>query len=418
MKGLFITAILGVAIVLSTNGQTQMEQRVDKLANALVDSGKVAGISILLMRDGQPLYNKAFGYANMETRTPLSRNDIFRIASQTKAITSLAAMMLWEQGKFLLDDPLSRYIPEFGHPQVLTSFNPVDSSYTSRPATREITVRDLFRHTSGITYAIFSSDGRFNAIYAKAGIGTGIGSRGTLKEQIHKLASMPLVHDPGTAFTYGLNTDILGYLVEVWSGTTLDKFMQERIFAPLEMKDTYFQVPASKAGKLVSLNRINGTRTERVTGTIYEGNDPAYPLRDGIWLSGGAGLSSTTSDYANFLQLLVNKGVYKNRRLIGERTLESMSTNQLAPGTTAKGQDPNFAFGLGWALITSDNKYLYSSPVGTIYWGGAFNTHYWADASNKIIGLVFTQEYLPASYFDLGHLFKNIVYSSINNGHE
>ncbi|MCV9928590.1 beta-lactamase family protein [Flavobacterium sp. LS1R49] len=412
----FIMAIAFIGI--SVEAQTIKKEkydRIDKLAEQLLNQKKISGTSILLIKDGTVIYEKAFGFADIETKKPMETNSIFRIASQTKAITSIAAMILWEEGKFLLDEPVSKYIPAFKNPKVLVSFNAKDSSYTTKPASREITVRDLFRHTSGITYPVFSIDERFNAIYAKAGITTGIGSKGILKEEIIKLGNMPLLHNPSEAFTYGLNTDVLGYLVEIWSGKKLDVFFKERIFEPLNMNDTYFTLPKEKENRLVSVYHNLNSKLEKVKIPIYEGNEIMYPITKGIYNSGGAGLSSTTADYGKFLQMLLNKGEYNHKRLIGQKTVALLMENQLSDAVKINGMGEDFQFGLGFGLVTEKNKYLYSSSTGTFYWGGAFNTHYWADPKEGLIGLVFTQEYMPESYWDLGLLFKNTIYPYLNS---
>lgn len=397
------------------NLKTEKYKRIDQITQQLLSQNKIAGAAVLILKNDKVIYNKAFGFADIETKKPMQTNSIFRVASQTKAITSIAAMMLWEEGKFLLDEPVSKYIPAFKNPKVLLSFNPKDSSYTTEPASREITIRDLLRHTSGITYPVFSIDERFNAIYAKGGIVTGIGSKGVLKEEITKLAQMPLLHNPGEAFTYGLNTDVLGYLIEIWSGKKLDVFFKERIFKPLSMEDTYFCLPKEKESRLVSVYHNSNSKLEKVKSLIYEGNEVTYPFSKEVYTSGGAGLSTTTTDYARFLQLLLNKGQYNHKRLIGEKTIALIMENQLNDKVKINGMDADFQFGLGFGLVTQKNKYLYSSSVGTFYWGGAFNTHYWADPEEGLIGLVFTQEYMPESYWDLGLLFKNAIYSSLNS---
>jgi CubicO group peptidase (beta-lactamase class C family) len=386
--------------------------RLDKLAKEVIEKKQIAGISILIIKDGKPVYNKAFGYADVEKKTQLRTDHIFRIASQTKAITSLAALMLWEEGKFLLDDPISKYIPEFKRTSVLDKFNASDSSYTTIPTVREITIRDLFRHTSGIAYPVFSDNSTINAIYTKANIATGIGSKGNLKEKIALLAQQPLVHQPGVAFTYGLNDDVLGYLIEIWSGVSLSNFFQARIFGPLGMKDTYFHLPKEKAGRLVALSvKDNKGSFSNVHTPIYEGNNTDYPLEEDVYLSGGAGLVSTTADYAKFLNLFLKDGHTGGKRLIGAKTLELMLTNQLSDDIKKPGE---LQFGLGVALITRKNKYMQSPSVGSLYWGGIFNTHYWVDKEERLIGLVYTQEY-DAYSEDIGHLFKNVIYSTLED---
>ncbi|HEU5147601.1 MAG TPA: serine hydrolase domain-containing protein, partial [Chryseosolibacter sp.] len=226
----------------------------------------------------------------------MKRDDIFRIASQSKAITSLAAMMLWEEGKFLLDDPISKYIPEFKNPKVIKSFSKEDSTFTTEPAVREITVRHLLTHSSGLDYAVIGST-EFKAIYAKAGIPSGIGNDAdVLADKMKLLGSMPLKHQPGERWTYGLNTDVLGYLVEIWSGQSFDQFLKTRIFEPLGMKDTYFYLPKNKHNRLVALHGNKDGKVFKMKSAAYDALDVDYPKRQGTYFSGGAGLSSTAED--------------------------------------------------------------------------------------------------------------------------
>ncbi len=209
--------------------------RIDRVLQQAVDSGWVAGAAAFMARDSKIVYDKAFGYSDVEAKTPLATENIFRIASQTKAITSVAVMMLFEEGRFLLDDPISKYIPEFSRPGVVDKYNPADTSYTTIPAEREVTIRDLLTHTSGIDYAGIGSS-MMNAIYAKAGIPTGfVSEKINLGEKIRALGKLPLAHNPGERFTYGLNTDVLGYLVEVVSGESFDVYLKNHLFEPLGM---------------------------------------------------------------------------------------------------------------------------------------------------------------------------------------
>ncbi len=221
-------------------------KRIDKLIQQYIDSNWISGAIAIVAKDGNIVYHNAIGYDDKEKNKPLQKDAIWRIASQTKAITSVGVMMLVEEGKFLLDDAISKYIPQFRKPIVLDKFNKTDSTYTTLPAKREITIRDLLTHTSGIGYAQIGSE-TMNAIYAKAGVLGGIGLKGgLLSDNIKKLATLPLVHQPGEKFTYGLNTDVLGYLIEVVSGLSLDQFFRKNIFDPLGMKDTYFYLPKEK----------------------------------------------------------------------------------------------------------------------------------------------------------------------------
>ncbi|MEC5147047.1 serine hydrolase domain-containing protein [Chitinophaga sp. 212800010-3] len=396
---------------------TQRLSRIDEFITHQIKEQHIPGAVALIIRDNNIIYNKAFGYADIASGKKMQVNNIFRIASQSKAITSLAAMMLWEENKFLLDDPVSKYIPAFKDPQVLVHFNASDSTWTTRPASRDITIRDLLRHTSGIAYAAVFSDPVMQAIYQKAGIPSGIGTTAsTLKEKINLLAKLPLQHDPGEKFTYGLNTDVLGYLVEIWSGRPLDEFLRKRIFEPLEMNDTWFHLPADKQQQLTTLYENVGQELKPVTHPIYEGVNPDFPKLNGTYLSGGAGLSSTTGDYAKFLSLFLNKGVYKTKRLVSRKTIELMLTNQLPDGTGISPLPPqpeNFRFGLGFGLETPANDYLSPMTVGSFRWDGAFTTFGWADPQEHIIGLLFTQEYL-SPWWRMGDEFKTLTYQAIN----
>jgi CubicO group peptidase (beta-lactamase class C family) len=207
-------------------------ERIDQMLQDYVSRNQVPGAVGFIARRGKVVYHKAFGYSNIETRSPLKKTDIFRIASQTKAITSLAVMMLWEEGRFLLDDPVSKYIPEFKNPKILSALNWSDTSYTTTPAKSEITVRQLLTHTSGLDYAAIGSQ-EFKAIYARAGVPAGIGtSDDRLADKMKVLGSLPLKHNPGEQYTYSLSADVLGYLVEVISGLSLDEFFRKRIFEP------------------------------------------------------------------------------------------------------------------------------------------------------------------------------------------
>ena len=325
--------------------------RIDNLIRQYVDSGWVNGVNVLIARNGKIVYNKTFGLADAEKKVSMKTDAIFRIASQTKAVTSVAVMMLFEEGKFLLDDPISKYIPAFAHPKVLAEFNEKDSTFTTTTAKREITIRDLLTHTSGIDYAQIGSK-KMTAIYAKAGIYAGfVSDKLLLADAINKLGALPLVHQPGEKFTYGLNVDVLGYLVEKISGMSLDRFFRERIFGPLGMKDTYFYLPVNKFGRLVN---VYGTDRKnhivKWTKTTFPGVDADYPKANGTYYSGGAGLSSTILDYAIFIQMLLNNGEYNGKRLLSRHTIEMMTTNQIGNLTV----NTNDKFGLGFEITTRE----------------------------------------------------------------
>lgn len=377
---------------------------IDKLLEDQVRNQSIPGAVALIIRNGKVAYYKAFGYSDVENKSRLRKDDIFRIASQSKAITSLAAMMLWEEGKFLLDDPLSRYIPEFKNPKVLKGFNKDDSTYTTEPASREITIRQLLTHSSGIDYAVIGSQ-EFKAIYAKAGIPSGIGNdHDVLADKMKMLGSMPLKHQPGERWTYGLNTDVLGYLVEIWSGIPFDQFLKTRIFDPLGMKDTYFYLPEDKHDRLVALHGNKDGKVYKLKSAAFDALSTDYPKLKGTYFSGGAGLSSTVEDYAKFLQLFLNHGEFNGVRLLGRKTVELMLTDQLP--------ELDNEFGLGFGLETARNDFRSPVSIGSFSWGGAFSTQYWADPRENLIGIIYTNIYNnPHGY--IAEKFRVLTYQSI-----
>ncbi|WP_247237404.1 serine hydrolase [Telluribacter sp. SYSU D00476] len=390
----------------SVGMSTERLQRIESVVQDYVNQQRIAGAVALVVRNGKIVYYKGIGYDDMDTKSPLKRDAIFRIASQTKAITSTAVMMLYEEGKLLLDDPVSKYIPSFKEPKVLATFNEKDTTFTTVPAKREITIRDLLTHTSGISYAGIGTK-EATAIYAKYKIPSGIGTPNyKLADAITLLGTMPLVHQPGEKFSYGLNTDVLGYVVEVVSGKTLDEFFRQRIFEPLGMKDTYFYLPSDKAGRLTTLytqNREGAT----IKSVARNGSTPDFPKQKGTFYSGGAGLSSTAYDYAIFLQSMLNGGQYGSKRILGPITIDMMTANQIGDLNVGARK-----FGLGYAVATEKEAARIPVSVGTYEWGGIFGTTYWADPKEGIVALIMTQKY-PNSYGDLSDKFKVLVYQAI-----
>jgi CubicO group peptidase (beta-lactamase class C family) len=364
-------------------------QRIDNMVKGYIDEGKLNGAAALIARNGKIVYYRAFGYDDRENKKPLKRDAIFRIASQTKAITSVAIMMLYEEGKFLLDDPISKYIHSFKNPQVLDKYNSKDTTYTTVPAKREITIRDLLSHTSGIGYAQIGSP-EFVAIYSKNKLNSFFGQgSASLAEDIQKLGALPLLHNPGEKFTYGLNSDVLGYLVEVISGMSLNDFFMKRIFIPLGMKDTYFYLPPDKQNRLVTTYYPDSTGKLQKLPSDFNDNGPLdinYPKTKGTYYSGGAGLSSTVYDYAVFLQMLLNGGEYDGKRLLSRHTIRLMTMNQLG--------DINYGvnnFGLGFNVVTEKGSAASPVSAGSYNWGGIYSTNFWVDPKEKLIGLFYKQ---------------------------
>ncbi|GEO05671.1 serine hydrolase [Adhaeribacter aerolatus] len=387
---------------------TERLQRLDRVLQEYTEKNYVPGAIALIARNGKIVYHKAVGLDDTDNKKPLKRDAIMRIASQTKAITSIGLMMLYEEGKFLLDDPLSKYIPAFRNPKVLDKFNPKDSSYTTVPARGQVTIRQLLTHTSGIGYPAIGTK-EATAIYAKAHVTSGISTpNAKLADAMNTLGTLPLMHQPGEQFTYGLSTDVLGYLIEILSGQPLDVYFQKRIFEPLGMKDTYFYLPAEKHNRLAILYAEDAAKNT-IKARPRFGAGPDYPKVNGTYFSGGAGLSSTAYDYAIFLQMLLNGGEYNGKRLLGPATVKLITTNQI--GDVNQGDNK---FGLGFGIITAKGSAKFGIPAGSFEWGGYFGTTYWVDPANGIVALLYTQK-TPNSYGNLSDKFRAQVYQAITD---
>ncbi|WP_426059511.1 serine hydrolase domain-containing protein [Hymenobacter sp. B1770] len=383
-------------------------QRLDQLLQEYTADGRVPGTIALVMRDGKVLYRKAFGVDDMAAKTPLRSDAIMRIASQTKAVTSVGLMLLYEEGKFQLDDPVSKYLPAFANPKVLATFNEKDSTYTTVPAKSEITIRQLFTHTSGISYPVIGTK-EAKAIYAKAGIPSGIGTPGgSLAKSMDALGLLPLMHQPGERFTYGLSVDVLGRLIEVLSGQSLDQYLRTRLFEPLGMKDTWFYLPADKQARLAKLYTEDAAKNTVPMGP-RDGMIPDYPKAPGTYFSGGAGLSSTIDDYATFLQMMLNNGSHNGRRLLKPATVALITQNQM--GEVSQG---NNKFGLGFSITTAQSAAARQPGLseGSYEWGGIFGTTYWVDPKQKLVALIYTQKYPSGTARDLADKFKTAVYQT------
>lgn len=386
-------------------------QRIDREMNEWVQKGWMPGGVALIIRNGKIVYYKAAGYNDLETKAAMAKDGIFRIASQTKAITSVAIMILFEEGKLLLDDPVSKYIPAFRKQQVLDKFNAGDTTYTTAPAKKEVTIRELLSHTSGIGYAQIGSR-ESNAIYAKHDLTAGIAVKeDKLLDAMNRLGKLPLMHQPGEKWTYGLNTDLLGCLVEVISGVSLDEFFKKRIFEPLGMNDTYFQVPTAKASRLVNLYLEDSTGVLRKSkGNMLNGKfiTPEYPLQPSTYYSGGAGLSSTIYDYGVFLQMLLNGGVYNGKRILSRNTVRMMTMNQIGD-VPFRGDDK---FGLGFQVVSERGSARTPAQPGTFSWGGAFATSYWVDPKEKIV-MLFYRQLQSSTKGEVVEKFRALTYQAL-----
>jgi len=383
--------------------------------NRHVAEKQIPGAIGLIARRGKIAYQEAFGLADIEAGKPMQLETIHRIYSMSKPVTSVAVMMLYEEGKFQLNDPVAKYLPEFAKMQVgIEEKDPQTGkpSLKTVPAKRPITVRDLLRHTSGLTYGFFGET-LVDREYRKAKILSDL----NLAEFVTNLAKLPLLYEPGTRWNYSVSVDVLGRLVEVLSGKAFDQFLQERIFTPLTMRDTGFYVPADKKDRLAKLYRptkdghiqpatICATRqecTEKFPDAV-----PSY-LEPPTLLSGGGGLVSTASDYLRFCQMLLNQGQYDGQRLLSRKTVQLMSSDNLG---TIPGMGPGYGFGLGFAVSKAPGEAGMMGSAGEYNWGGAAGTRFWIDPQEELIG-IFMIQILPHTGLEYGSEFRVLTYQAI-----
>jgi CubicO group peptidase (beta-lactamase class C family) len=386
--------------------------RLSAVMQQYVDEGRVAGIVTLVARSGRVVHHEPFGKADVEANLPMKKDTIFRIASQTKALTSVAVMMLVEEGKVGLADPVSRYIPAFKTTTVAVpppAGAVAGTPVSAVPAKREITIRDLLTHTAGIGYG----DGVAGAQWKAAGIqGWYFADRSEpVSAVVERMAGLPMDAQPGERYVYGYNTDILGVVVEKVSGLTLAEFFEKRITGPLGLADTRFYLPPGQKDRLAAVYAARDGRIERATdpktgqGHYVEGPRVAF--------SGGAGLLSTARDYARFLQMMLNGGEIGGVRLLGPKTVELMTVNHVggmfeARDTSSQGR----GFGLGFDVLLDLGRFGEPGSVGSFGWGGAYFTNFWVDPREKLVAVIMIQ-LLPSGSSDLHRRFRALVYQSI-----
>jgi len=382
--------------------------RIDTAVQRSIDDKRVAGAVTLVVRHGKVAWFKAQGMADREAGKAMPTDALFRICSMTKPITSVAVMMLYEEGRFLLDDSVSKYLPEFKNLQVFVK--PASGQPYTIPATKEITIRDLLRHTSGITYN-WNDD--LGPMYEKAGVANGLLQYdGTIGDSVKHLAGLPLLFNPGDRFEYSLGVDVLGRLVEVISGKPLDEFFRTRIFEPLGMKDTYFYPPDNKLDRLATaytyypekgLNRFPDTPI-REGAFVYSAD---YPSRGPKKLfAGGAGLVSTAMDYARFCQMMLDDGKVGGTHLLSRKTVELMTHDQLGKIS------PDMGFGLGFGIDGVKGPLTELGSVGEYRWGGFFYTEFTIDPKEQMI-VVFMAQLHPAGDLTLNRQVNELAYQAI-----
>ena len=390
-------------------------QRIGAVLQADAASGAIPGAVVLIVRHGTAAYFEAFGHADRKTQRPMQRDSIFRIASMTKPLTVVAALMLMEQGKLLLTDPVWRYLPELREMQVGVEHTDAATGQRTlalEPMRRPVTVHDLMRHTAGFTYGQFG-DSLVQRAYRAAQV---IDNQQSNAEMIAKLAQLPLSHQPGGTFEYGMSTDVLGRVVEVVSGLALDGFFREHITRPLRMPDTAFGIGPSEAHRLAEPQRE--TQVHRPAVVPY---DPARPAR---WFSGGGGLLSTASDYARFCQMLLNGGELDGVRLLARKTVQLMLHNHLpaelryGPHTADLGVAaplPSLGQGYGLGLGVRLEAGLSPAPgsIGDFYWGGALGPYFWVDPAEQLIVVFMLQELNVQVRTRYRPLLRALVYQAL-----
>lgn len=380
---------------------------IDTLINGYINRKWVNGVVTIIVKDGNVIQNKGYGYSDVATKKMMQPNSIFRIASQTKAIVSAGILVLFDEGKLSLSDRVSKYLPGFANEKVLDKFNADDTTYTTVPAKRSITIKDLLTHTSGIDYPEIGTD-EMKAIYAKNNIRAGIGViNQNLVETMNALGKLPLAFQPGTQWRYGLSIDVLGAVIEVISGQDLETFLRKNILDPLGMNDTRFNISPDKANRLTTVYTEDSLDNIIPWDKKHLGVNPDYPIISKHYFSGGAGLSSTAMDYAIFLQMIMNGGRYNGKQILSKRVVAMMLHNQL--DFTFNGVN---YFGLGFGIVSDKGSADQPRNEGSFDWGGYFGTTYWADPKEHLICLFMTQQ-TPNSHGELEQKFEQILYSSL-----
>jgi CubicO group peptidase (beta-lactamase class C family) len=388
---------------------SQRLQRIRDTLQANIDKGFVPGAVLLIARRGQIASSEALGYRDREDGAVMTPDTIFRIASMTKPVVSVAAMMLAEEGKLLIANPVSRYIPAFADLKVAAnSDDPGAKALMLEPLQREMTVQDLLRHTSGLTYAHLTGP-HLKQAYEAEGV---VDERQTNADMAEKLAKVPLAYQPGTTFQYGVSTDMLGRVVEVASGMSLDRFIDERICKPLGLLGTSF-------------GPIDGSRAAQPQIDSASGKRP--PMRDTSvrpnWISGGSGLLSTAGDYVRFCQLLLNGGELGGARLLAPSTIALMTSDHLTPETRRSPSTPvlfgalaptpelGLGFGLGFAVRTHSGRNPLPGSVGDFSWSGVTGTYFWIDPQQELIAILMMQA--PLQRLHYRYLMRTMVYQAI-----
>ena len=383
---------------------------IDSMVQECVNQQELPGAVAILVKNGRIGYFKSFGFADIDSQKPMGKTAMFRIASMSKLITTVAALQLYERGHYHMETPLGSILPEFDQPEVFISWDEDKQTFQTEPARKKIRMKHLFTHTSGIVYPIFTDKGRSGYMKAKITDAFPDGSI-DLAENIRRLASVPLAHQPGDGYTYGMNMDVLGRVIEVIDGRPFDRYMREEIFRPLGMIDTGFSIPDDKQDRIVSVYTTrNGEMKpfdEQVMAEQASNNFKEWWKLDADKIAlGGAGIISTTYDYALFLQMLVNKGQLNGQRILGRKTVELISR-----GVYSQGAESTTAIGLSVSVVVNEKGHYRPDSVGTFVGGGYFYTSFWVDPKEQMIGVLMSQ--INPSNSQVGGNFKIMAYAAL-----
>ena len=385
-------------------------KRIDKMIQGCIDRKEVPGAVGILIKDGKIGYHKAFGWADIESKKTLKKDTLFRIASMSKLITTVAALQLFEKAEYNMYTELGSILPEFKEQTVLESWDGEKQAFVTQIAKKKIRMNQLFTHTSGIVYPIFTYKGRAGYMKEKI-IDAWPGEDISLEENIKRLAGVPLAHEPGEGHTYGMNMDVLGRVIEVLDGRPFAKYMREELFRPLKMKDTGFAVPKNKWNRMPSVYTTKNGKLALFDESVFDekapNNKPEWWKRnpDKIAL-GGAGIISTAYDYARFLQMLVNDGELDGERILGRKTVDMISR-----GVHQSNPESSTASGLSVGVVINSEKHLHPESQGSFNGGGYFYTSFWVDPKEKFIGILLSQ--INPGYSQMAGNFKIMGYSAL-----
>lgn len=417
VKNLRLGVLFTFLFLIGSAAQAQINQgmsekrlsRIDGVMRDYIDQEKLPGNVIYIMRNGTPVYHKAFGQRDVAANDNMEKDDIFRIASQSKAITSVGIMILQERGQLLINDPIGHYLPEYMETTVAEDNG--DGGYKVVPAKRPITIRDLLTHTAGISYG----RGPGEQAWIDAGIfGWYTADRDEpIRETVRRMASLPQAAQPGEQFVYGYNTDILGAVIEVVSGEALDQFLNDNILDPLNMNDTDFYVPEEKRDRVATVYSLKG---DKITVADNPGKlDGVSHVGQGHYIdgprksfAGGAGFTSTTKDYGTFLQMILNGGELNGTRILSRKSVELMTVNHLGDIDYS----PGAGFGLGFEIITDLGKFGKLGSKGAYGWGGAYHSSYWIDPKENLV-VVYLTQLIPAGNLDDQNKLRALIYQAI-----